>query len=712
LKQAAKEGGGIVVAATGMGGRFASDPNRIPDEFFPGNGAIPGMLKTVAVEWPEIKIKSVDLNLKEPEANLADHLLTEILGDGDLVEVGYDGNRRLSLGIVEAPLTDRAEDLLRIDSSWIILVTRGARGITARVACELARRHQPTLILAGRSPLPPEEESEETADLVDEKELKSALISDMKRRGENVSLADVEAAYKELCKEREIRANLATMRQSGARVDYFQVDVRDEQQFGRLIDDIYQTHGRLDGVIHGAGIIDDKLLTDKTWESFARVFYTKSDSVFILSRKLRFESLKFLALFSSVAGRFSSRGQCDYTAANEVINKFANYLDKRWSGRAVSVNWGPWEMAGMVSAEVQRQFNERGVGLVPPAAGADIFDTELRKGRKGEVEVVIGDGPWRKEAGATGAAVEKDPLPALSNHSAVVSKNDGSLEIQICLNPGQHLYLQDHRLDSKPVLPAAMAIEMIAEAAQMRYSEHKVAAVNNVRVLKGIILNDSTSDIRLLVRPHVDLASEKDTIQLESMITDSHPIETLHYKATVLMNSTPHSHPKFEPSSEAEMHAFWTSVRGAYENWLFHGPKFQCIQSIEGISEQGMFATLAPSFPKEFFENELRGNWLIDPIALDGGLQLALLWARNYLDITLLPSNFRSVQFYKPFFGVSSIRCHLQVNEVIGQNSVSFNIIFMDQDDNLLAIVDGLEASGSKSLNRLGGSHLIGIDTD
>jgi acyl transferase domain-containing protein/NAD(P)H-dependent flavin oxidoreductase YrpB (nitropropane dioxygenase family)/NAD(P)-dependent dehydrogenase (short-subunit alcohol dehydrogenase family)/acyl carrier protein len=359
LRQAAGEGTGFVVSATGMGGSFGCGSNSSPEDFFPGAGAIPGLLKTVDAEWPEIKVKSVDLNLKQPHSNLVNHLLAEIQTDDGLVEVGYDGLRRLTLGLVDAPLLDEAQDVVPIDSSWVILVTGGARGITAEVAGNLAQRYRPTLILAGRSALPPEKESDATAKLVDPQELKSALYNEMKGHSERVELKAVAAAYDRLCKQREIRSNIAAMRQAGAQVVYAQIDIRDQQQFGSLIDEIYQTHGRLDGVIHGAGIIEDKLLKDKTWDSFERVLGTKADSVFILSRKLRSQTLKFLVLFSSVAGRFGNRGQSDYTAANEVVNKMAVYLNNHWPGRVASINWGPWDTAGMVSNEVKRQFAQR-----------------------------------------------------------------------------------------------------------------------------------------------------------------------------------------------------------------------------------------------------------------------------------------------------------------------------------------------------------------
>jgi acyl transferase domain-containing protein/NAD(P)-dependent dehydrogenase (short-subunit alcohol dehydrogenase family) len=394
LKRAAEESAGFVLCATGMGGNFACDVNTDQNDFFPGNGAIAGLLKTVALEWPEVYMKVVDLCPGESTSVLASHLMAEVHTKDNLVEVGYHNSRRLTLGLVETPLDDRIEDTMQMDSSWNILITGGARGITAEVAKALAHQYRPTIILAGRSPLPLEKESDATARFDHPKEIKAALISAMKHSGEPVNLAKVEAEYKKLLKQREIRRNLAQMKQTGARVEYRQVDVRNEKSFGQLIDQLYRQYDHIDGVIHGAGIIEDKLFTEKSWESFERVFGTKTDSAFILSRKLRPKTLKFLVIFSSVAGRFGNRGQSDYTAANEVLNKIAEYLNRRWTGRIISPNWGPWQGPGMVSLEVQQQFAERGVSLISSPAGGEALNLEIQKGRKNEVEVLIGDGPW------------------------------------------------------------------------------------------------------------------------------------------------------------------------------------------------------------------------------------------------------------------------------------------------------------------------------
>jgi acyl transferase domain-containing protein/NAD(P)H-dependent flavin oxidoreductase YrpB (nitropropane dioxygenase family)/NAD(P)-dependent dehydrogenase (short-subunit alcohol dehydrogenase family) len=698
LQSAAKEGGSFVVAATGMGGEFASDPEVGKTDFFPGEGGIHGLLKTVALEWPEVHTKTVDLCLTEPISDLADHLMAEIGAKDSIVEVGYKNSRRLRLDLIDAPLNFREELNLRVDSSWVILVTGGARGITAAVTLELAKRYRPTLILMGRAPLPAEKESGDTAGLISPQELKGALIAARKRRGEPVSLGETEAAYRQLLKEREIRANLAAMREAGATVSYVQVDVQDERSFEKRIDEIYGTYGRLDGVIHGAGIIEDKLLRDKSVDSFDRVFGTKTDSAFILSRKLRPETLQLLVLFSSVAGRFGNRGQSDYTAANDVINKLAIYLDARWPGRVVAINWGPWETAGMVSREVQNQFATRGVGLVAPAAGAAWFDLEIHKGRKGEAEVVLGDGPWRNEQISKGISVTSDQFLPLIQDVPPIETSNGSLRITKRLDPSHDLYLNDHLLDGKPVFPAAMAIELMAEAAQVGWPQWMFSCIKDVRVFKGIVFNNGARDVKLVVHPE----RKENKVEVDVRIMDVKSPGVVFYKGTVILSRTLPLPEEYELPTYSDKGSS-ISAREAYERWLFHGPRFQRIQQIEAIDKQGMLATVMPSLPKECLASAPRGQWQIDPILLDNGLQLALIWARANLDITPLPASIGAVRLFKRFDCSSVIRCYLQVLQVVGNHSVHGNVFYTDRDGSLLVMMEGIEVTGSKSLNRLAG---------
>jgi NAD(P)-dependent dehydrogenase (short-subunit alcohol dehydrogenase family) len=144
-------------------------------------------------------------------------------------------------------------------------------------------------------------------------------------------------------------------------------------------------------VIHGAGVIEDKLLRDKTPESFDRVFGTKVDSAFTLARKLDSKRLKFFAVFASITSRYGNRGQSDYAAANEVLSKLACDLDRKWPARVVSIAWGPWSEVGMV-AELEKHLTARGLKLIEPSVGANFAVDEVVFGMKGEPEVLIAGG--------------------------------------------------------------------------------------------------------------------------------------------------------------------------------------------------------------------------------------------------------------------------------------------------------------------------------
>jgi len=288
-------------------------------------------------------------------------------------------------------------------------VTGGARGITAAIAEELARRWRPTLLLLGSSAAPPPAEDPRTAALAEPAALKAALHEILRGEGRPVSAADLERAYRALLNERQVRDNLRALRATGSTVEYARADVRDAGALARVLGDWRGRFGDPAGLIHGAGVIHDKLLRDKTPESFDRVLGTKLDGALNLTRLLRPEALRFAALFSSVAGRFGNKGQSDYAAANEALNKLAIWLDRRWPGRVLSVNWGPWSGIGMVS-DLEGHLGRRGLGMIPPDVGPGLMADELEFGRKGDVEVIVAgafgslDGPLRPTSAAAGAS--------------------------------------------------------------------------------------------------------------------------------------------------------------------------------------------------------------------------------------------------------------------------------------------------------------------
>ena len=392
LKKLGKVGGALVVGVTGRGGNFGIELSSSLD---PGHFAVADFVKTLALELDTVRCRVLDVDPSDGRAILRRKIMDELATNEDALQIGLPGDRRLTV----APRLlgpDVSAPVHTPDSSWVFLLTGGARGITAEIARTIAARYRSRLILVGASELP-RTESPDTAGLNDASAIRGVLLERLRGGGKQVKPAQVEAAFQRLTRDREISRNLAEISQSGAEVEYHSVDVRDESAFSALIDQVYSRHGRIDVVVHGAGIIEDKLIRDKTPASFDRVVHTKADSSFILLRKLRFADLKCLVFMSSISAALGNRGQADYAAANGVLNGIASVLAAQYPGQAVALNWGPWDRAGMVSESVRDQFLASGVQLIDVGQGVAVVLNALENGQTCPL-VIVGDGPWSATA--------------------------------------------------------------------------------------------------------------------------------------------------------------------------------------------------------------------------------------------------------------------------------------------------------------------------
>ncbi len=539
LESSSLDGGSAVLVGTALGGAFGSAtpsrPESIPD------GALTGFIKTLAQEWPSVRARTIDFDTQDPSIQ-ADRLLAELFTDDSLAEVAYVDGRRMRLTIRAADFTD--DGISPLDDQSVVLITGGARGITAEVASTLADRYGSTFVLVGRTPAPQGPEPSFALGITDRTKLRKAVLEHFRNEGKQPSLQDVEREVGRILGEREVRESLARIGAAARHVEYISCDVRDAAQFGDVIDSIYAGFGRIDGVIHGAGIIEDKLIKDKRLDSFERVVSTKVDPALVLAAKLRPESLRFMVFFSSVSGRFGNRGQGDYAAANEILNKLAVSLDAKWPARVVSINWGPWLKTGMVSPEVRRQFAERQITLIPIDEGCRMLDQELRCGKKGEAEVVVG-GTGNPEAMAaisrpnartatTGGSAGAPAL--LSRNQTVVTATASDVEIIRTFDVAVDRYLDHHRLDGRPVLPFAFASELMAETAESALGNLHVAEVRDIRLMNGLTFDQDTKTVH--VRSHLnELQTTTPDGELIATVTVSAPGTPgrMHYRSNVLV---------------------------------------------------------------------------------------------------------------------------------------------------------------------------------
>ncbi|WP_232505768.1 type I polyketide synthase, partial [Burkholderia thailandensis] len=172
-----------------------------------------------------------------------------------------------------------------------------------------------------------------------------------------------------------------------ARIEYVEADCADADAIAAAVASVLERHGRLDGVVHAAGVLRDEFIRRKTADGVAAVLRPKVDGTLALDRATRDVRLAFFVLFSSAAAQAGNPGQADYAAANGFMDGFAQYrralvaLGER-HGATTSIDWPLWRDGGMrIGADAQRLLEtQTGMSAMPGDAGLAFFHRAVRAG--------------------------------------------------------------------------------------------------------------------------------------------------------------------------------------------------------------------------------------------------------------------------------------------------------------------------------------------
>ncbi|GAE64212.1 polyketide-type polyunsaturated fatty acid synthase PfaA [Chryseobacterium indologenes] len=349
----------------------------------------PGLFKSLAREFDQTTCRLISLSTPQEMDQIAEITLKEILTNDKPAEVIYKNEKRHKVDIIPSPLSTSLEEAhIQLDSKSVVLVLGGGQGITAELVKHMSEAYPCTYILVGRSADPREEAEnlKEFEGLKSKEEIRAYLI----RSGQFTSPAQIEKETVRVFKNNQILRTIRDMEDLGNTIIYQSLDLCDEEGLSTLISNIYEKYDRLDGVIHGAGLLEDKLFKQKTTSSFGRVFDTKVKPLRVLAEQLR-SDCQFVVLFSSIASVYGNKGQTDYAAANSVLDDYANALNKRLKGKVLSINWGPWKGAGMVSSTLETEYERRGISMIPLDEGKEIFLNEIKYGTESQVLIMSGN---------------------------------------------------------------------------------------------------------------------------------------------------------------------------------------------------------------------------------------------------------------------------------------------------------------------------------
>lgn len=561
---------------------------------------IAALAKTARHEFEAADVKAIDIDPQGGASETADLILDEILHGGPEVEVALSEEARRTLVSTVSSLDPISERTDGLEPGDVVLVSGGARGVTAGCVIEWARQTPAHFVLLGRTEPLAEDPFE---GIEGEAKLKAAAFEAAREAGEKVTPRDVERTVRHVLASREINGTLQAIQEAGASAEYVSVDVRDREGLRALVRRLEADRGKVSALVHAAGVLADGLIATKDDDAFARVFDTKVDGLRALLESVDVESLCRVVFFSSVSARYGNAGQADYAMANEVLNKVALDLRSR-AVHAVSIGWGPWN-GGMVTPALKAHFESRGVELIEPGDGARAFVDEIFSGEDGEVVVgaALDTGEMR---------VVTNPRPALFDVSRATTPD-----------------LDDHRVQGTVVVPMAQAVEWMA-----RYEGRSAGIwLEDLRVLKGVRIDNFDDGVRFAIR------RDGSKILVSEVSGESATLEASSVRYSALnaqeraLDSSPFDHPSGWSSITSEV--FYESPA------LFHDTAYQCVEevalaSVEDATPEGG-STARAAHARVRGGRRSQSGRIFDVVALDAALQVAVYQARQVTGSNTLP---------------------------------------------------------------------------
>jgi NAD(P)-dependent dehydrogenase (short-subunit alcohol dehydrogenase family)/acyl carrier protein len=453
-----------------------------------------GMFLAATHEYPDFLFRTVSLDRDTDTKNA----LSQALDTGhSLMQIIYQGSQALTQKAAVEPAPFQTEPTLHLDSGDVVVISGGARGVTPYLARALAP-FAPRVALLGRTRLDPEVEYDA---LLQKGGDEAALRRFLKKHQPDLDGSALEAAMARLRGGLEVSQTLKDLSLLGVEARYFPCDVAQADSVRQTLDQVAEEWGRVDVIIHGAGVIHDSFLAFLSPEDFARVVAVKLTGAVNLLQAAQPHGLRCMAGLSSAACIQGNPGQTNYCAANRAMSALlASQAPPSGDLHTKAFMLPPVEGVGMADdPEVKELLKLKGLekAYVHAEELAQVLIRELFLGSPQDVWVM----PMRllpqvkttlldltepqtepgsvSLAGVTAAPVD---LPMLETIPSLDLKA-GTLEAERVFVSTKDLWLQDHvpfKFLKHPPVSGIMALETFFEAARFLHPHLQVLGARQV----------------------------------------------------------------------------------------------------------------------------------------------------------------------------------------------------------------------------------------
>ncbi|HKU22732.1 MAG TPA: SDR family NAD(P)-dependent oxidoreductase [Terriglobales bacterium] len=645
--------GTFLVSATRLGGQHGYDE---AGAVAPLGGAVAGFTKTYKRERTDAVVKTVDFEPGRKAKEIADTLINETLRDPGAIEIGHKQGLRWSISLREQPAADGKPGLV-LSKDTVFLVTGAAGSIVSAITADLAAASSGTFYLLDLVPEPDPNNPDLKRFAADRDGLKRELYARMQARGERATPAMVEKELAALERAQAALSAINSVRAAGGSAHYFAVNLTDAEAVARVVDQVRTRSGRIDVLLHAAGIERSHFLPDKDAREFDLVFEVKSDGWFNLLHAVGDMRLGATVVFSSIAGRFGNAGQADYSSANDLLCKItSSFRGTRPATRGIAIDWTAWGGIGMATrGSIPKMMEAAGIDMLPPEAGIPLIRRELTSGGT-RGEVVIGQrlGILTNEFDPTGGldtdkvrtALESGPAARGPMIGRITSLTlHGGLSIETTLDPAVQPFLHDHQIGGTPLLPGVMGIEAFAEAVRCLLPGWHIESVENVNFLAPVKFFRSeprTLTVEALIAArNGGLIADCRLLGSRKIPNQSEPQVTTHFTGRVCLARQPlQAITKPRLGSLAGPMITSDDVYRVY----FHGPAYQVVERAwwDGVH---LTAQLAGNLPANHYPSELATT--ISPRLIEFCFQSAGLWELVVLGQLGLPQHVERIRLLR-----------------------------------------------------------------
>jgi malonyl CoA-acyl carrier protein transacylase len=660
----------------------------------PLGGAISGFTKALARERSDVLIKTVDFEAEASATLVASWLLEETLHDASVAEIGWESDLRYSAALVDEPAKE--VDHKPLEQGTVFLVSGGTAGVVAPVVMDLVRSTKGKFYLLGRTNLPEKSDAQLAMLKTDREGLKKEFSQLISTAGQKATPVAVEQKVAALERAKSTLDLMDAVKAAGGEAEYLECDILDEGSVQKVLGQISQETKKVDVFIHAAGVEKSRKLESKTTEELHQVIDVKVDGFFNLFKAMEKTNLlpSSVVFFTSVAGRFGNSGQVDYSAANDMLSKYAAWLPTQYEGmQAISIDWGAWGEVGMASrGSIPMMMERAGIEMMNPKEASSYVYNELVAGTCGEVVVSASLGALESgKSGNNGLDVARaDAALRAGNPDHIMLSHITSFEVQTglsletILDPNEQPFLRDHALNGIPVLPGVIGIEGFSVAA--RHIASKLAGE------KSSFVVDHLEDIQFMtpfkfyknLPRHIQWKAQAvrqaeglvvyATLESELVRHNGQREHMLHFTGKIFLTQKPLS-----PEVSLQLPVWGDDVTVCADDiykLYFHGPSFQVLDCVQK-SGNFVMGRLAKNLPS----GTNNGSSISTPLLVELCFQTAGLWEAGATGTMALPHSIGTLTIYPR--KVNGEPIFAEVSPFMEDGKVSFDARVVDAKGHL-----------------------------